>query len=453
MSQPSDNLPPLTARDDELPDDEHGPFAPGQKVGTYEVVDEIGRGGMCIVYKATDSSLKRTVALKVLRPSLARRPKIARRFHHESVLSANLSHEGIAPIYSMEYHPPNLPYFAMELVEGETIDSRVRTDGPFAPDQAVAIARQAAATLSYAHSRDVIHRDITPRNVLVNRATGRVRVVDFGIAQDTTGEIHETYVTQDSSLGTIAFMSPEQNLSGKVDRRSDVFSLGMTLYFMLAGRPAYTARNRAELALAFQMGSPSAPSEHNPAVPPDLDRVVLRMIAVDPDQRHANCAEASEALQAAMAERPDDASKSVGRAATPVRVAVAIVLLASAILVGAWKAGPLLVAMLPSPPATRPPSESAGPVSPSESSPAASRAEEANGFSLFGPIPAPPASEPADASADPVAFAARTVKDIEIPVPPADWTAPDAPADGSKTWLEEFAPVDSPQPDAAGSGN
>ncbi len=446
-----DNLPPLTGHDDELLDDERGPFTPGQKIGTYEVVDEIGRGGMCIVYKATDSSLKRTVALKVLRPSLARRAKIARRFHHESVLSANLSHEGIAPIYSMEYHPPNLPYFAMELVEGETIDSRVRSEGPLAPQQAVNIARQAAATLAYAHSRDVIHRDITPRNVLVDRTTGRVRVVDFGIAQDTAGTIHETYVTQDSSLGTVAFMSPEQNLSGEVDRRSDVFSLGMTLYFMLTGRPAYTARNRAELALAFQMGSPAAPSEHNPAVPSTLDDVVLRMIAVDPDERYADCAEASDAMQAAMAEKSSGPAGSDARMFTPARMAVAMVLLASAVLVGAWKAGPSLLGMLPSTTVNRPSNESAGPASPSKTTPAASTAQQAEGFSLLGPIPVPPPREPGP-STDPAAFAARIARDIEVPLPPADWTAPDAPADGSKTWLEEFstAPAgNNPQLDTA----
>jgi serine/threonine-protein kinase len=443
MYEPPDNLPPLTGQDDELPDDERGPFAPGEQVGTYEVVDEIGRGGMCIVYKATDSALKRTVALKVLRPSLARRPKIARRFHHESVLSANLSHEGIAPIYSLEYHPPGLPYFAMELVEGETIDSLVRAGGPMAPRRAVEIARHVADTLAYAHSRDVIHRDITPRNILVDQASGRVRVVDFGIAQDTEGTIHETYVTQESSFGTLAFMSPEQNLSGRIDRRSDVFSLGMTLYFMLTGRTAWAARNRAELALAFRMQSPAPPSAHNPSIAPELDAIVLRMIETDPDQRYANCADASAVLEAALADEPDEESQSSRRWLTPARAWAALLLVAAVIalhVVLGSSDDPLSAGNTASPDADTAP-QPAGP--PSD--------RVAEGFSLFGPIPAAPSVTRTENASltDPDAFAAEVVDAIEVPLPPKGWTPPNVPADGSDTWLKGFTPPPSQQ----GNGN
>jgi serine/threonine-protein kinase len=319
----------------------------------------------------------------------------------------------------------------MELVEGETIDSLVRSAGPLEPAEAVRIARQVAGALAYAHSRDVIHRDVTPRNILVDPAAGRVRVVDFGIAQDTGGTIHETYVTQDSSLGTVAFMSPEQNLSGQVDRRSDVFSLGMTLHFMLTGRPAYVARNRAELALAFRMRSPSPPSEYNSAVPRALDEVVGRMIAVDPDDRYADCAEASSALGRALSGQASGRhSQPRRRWMTPTRALAAMATVAAVVAMhawlGSWRAE-----------ATGPTARPRLPRAAAQETPPPPEPER---FALFGPIPSPPRPTALAGETDPDAFAAAVVDSIEVPLPPPGWEPPDVPEDGSETWLAEFAP-------------
>ncbi len=270
---------------------EAGPFAPGQAVGDYQILEEVGQGGMCIVYKAYQQSLKRVVALKVLRPSLASNPSVAGRFRSESILAGNLSHPNILPVFSHGQVPPDPPFFTMEFAEGRSVEQTVRRHGPVEPGLAIRIAIDACRALHHAHSRKIIHRDVTPRNILLQNGN-HVRLLDFGIAQDTSGRLARTTTGQAGmAFGTIAFMSPEQNLCQKLDRRTDVFSLGMTLYYMLTGRVAYLARNRQELALAFQLQTPRPPRRINPAVPAELSRIVMKMIAVDRGERYGDCAE------------------------------------------------------------------------------------------------------------------------------------------------------------------
>ena len=313
--------------------DEVGPFAPGRIVDDFEIVGEIGKGGMCFVYEAREQALKRTVALKVLRPSLAQIPSVAKRFRRETILSANLSHPNIVPIFSHGYDPETAtpPYFTMEFVDGRSTEEAVETDGPLEAETAARLAIDLCEALHYAHENNIIHRDVTPRNILL-QSDGRARVVDFGIAQDTTGQLAAATQTRGVSFGTVAFMSPEQNLGQDLDRRTDVFSLGMTLYFMLTGRLAYKAQNRAERALAMQSQNAQPPSARSPAADQALDPIVLKMIAIDRDQRYQTCREVADDLRAYLAGGEVAAAMPPARtaAATVFRVAIALLVIAVA---------------------------------------------------------------------------------------------------------------------------
>ena len=320
---------------DDPPDREPGPFDPGQIVDDLQIIEEIGRGGMCIVYKAAQPGLRRQVALKALRPSLARLGAVARRFRHESVLAASLSHPGIVPIFSHGRDSLGRPWFTMELVDGMSIGERVACDGPMSLAGVLRVAVQACDALGAAHASGIIHRDVTPQNIIL-QTPGRVRLVDFGIAQDTTGRLAGVTRTGREGGGTLAFMSPEQNLGRRLDRRTDIFSLGMTLYYALTGATAYRASNRAELALAFRMQRPRRPEQAGSPPAGPLGRIVMKMIAVDPADRYPSCDELAVELAACGVRR----RRPVAARAEPGRGVVAAALLAmTALAAYAW--GPL----------------------------------------------------------------------------------------------------------------
>ncbi|MFP4355565.1 MAG: protein kinase domain-containing protein [Phycisphaerae bacterium] len=303
MTPPADNLPPITDLHIEV-DDEQGPFRPGQQVDQFTIGREIGRGGMCFVYQARDTRLDRRVAIKALRPSLSQSQSVSRRFFRESVMVGNLSHPNIVPVFSQGHADSGTPYFAMEFVDGQSIADRVAQSGPLGVEEAIDLARQACDALAYAHAREIIHRDITPRNILLDAHHGRARLVDFGVAQDSSGRwMHTT--APGGPVGTVGFMSPEQNLGRQLDERSDIFSLGLVIYFMLTGRCAWQAENRAQLALAYQMKTPAAASHYNPSVPQWLDELVLEMLATNPDQRPQSCREILDRLRVRDADTRD----------------------------------------------------------------------------------------------------------------------------------------------------
>ena len=266
-------------------------------IDDFEILEEVGRGGMGVVYRAFERSLKRVVALKVLLPEIVGNASAAKRFRREAVLAANISHPNIVPVFQVD--PRELPaYFTMEFVPGRSLKDKVESEGYLPPDEAVRIALQAAEALECAHQQHIIHRDIKPSNILLQNHVERVRVTDFGIARDMTGQLAQATMTEGTSAGTPAFMSPEQNLGNELDVRTDVFSLGMTLYYMLTGRVAYKAKNRQKLAVAFREQTPQPPSRLNPDVNSALDQLVMKMIAVDRGQRHADCREVQRALGA-----------------------------------------------------------------------------------------------------------------------------------------------------------
>jgi hypothetical protein len=353
--QPHDTTPLPDVSEAGAPEaaDAEGGGPPPPRIEGFDILEEVGRGGMGMVYRAYERRLRRVVALKVLDPAIAENASAAKRFRREAVLAANLNHPNIVPVFQVE--PSATPrYFTMEFVEGRSVKQKVQREGHLAPDEAARIALQAAEALQYAHEHHILHRDVKPSNLLLQNHVERVRVTDFGIAQDVTGALAEVTQTESTSPGTPAFMSPEQNLGEPLDARTDVFSLGMTLYYMLTGRVAYAARNRQELAVAFRDRPAAPPSRSNGAVPPQLDAVVLRMIAVDPGRRYATAGEAARALRgyldAAAAsprgQRGQPTAPALRRRARRRLLAAAAVLAAAAL---AWILHPMLKPDGPSP--------------------------------------------------------------------------------------------------------
>ena len=206
--------------------------------GRYSIERELGRGGMGVVLLARDVALDRLVAIKLLPPHLAASVEARDRFLREARTAAGLSHPNIVPIHSVE-QAGALVFFVMGYVDGETLRERVERSGPLAPRLALKVMQEVAWALGYAHQRGVIHRDVKPDNIMIERATDRALVTDFGIAvrersgQGGLGEV----------VGTARYMSPEQALGETVDARSDLYSLAATIFFALTGRPPFEGAN------------------------------------------------------------------------------------------------------------------------------------------------------------------------------------------------------------------
>ena len=225
-----------SSKDHSTFDPEH--IAMGDFIDDYKILNEIGQGGMGIVFKAYEKSLRRIVALKVLHSNIAQNPSIAKRFRREAVLAANLSHANIVPVFHID-ESPNPKYFTMEFVQGKSIKEKIEKEGFFEPSEAIRILLQACSDLQYAHENNIIHRDIKPSNILLQNHLERVRITDFGIAQDIAGQIDDSTQTEEATAGTPGFMSPEQNLGENLDKRTDIFSLGLTFHYMLTGQMVY----------------------------------------------------------------------------------------------------------------------------------------------------------------------------------------------------------------------
>jgi serine/threonine protein kinase len=280
-----------------------GQLPPGTRIDDYEILEEVGRGGMGVVYKAHEHSLNRIVALKTLSPSILHSASAGKRFRREAVLAANLSHPHIAQVFNLDKRPQPR-YFTMEFIQGRSLADKVKSSGYLRPAEAIRIALQVCDALACAHRRNILHRDIKPGNILLENHLERVKVTDFGIAQDVSGLLAEVTQTRGVTAGTLGFMSPEQNLGEPLDVCTDIYSLGMTLYYALTGQVAYRAQNPAELAVAFRDQRPHPPSHFNPDVSADLDAVVMKMIAVDRSKRYADCAQVADALRSAEGSRP-----------------------------------------------------------------------------------------------------------------------------------------------------
>ena len=253
----------------------------------YELTHLIARGGMAQVYRAHDRLLDRPVALKVLFPELSVDRAFVERFRREAQAAANLSHPNIVPVY--DWGEDNGAYFiVMEFIDGRALSAVLRESGSLPAHDVASIGANVAAALSFAHRHGVVHRDVKPGNVLI-MADGGVKVTDFGIARAMNTE--ESLTQTGAVMGTAAYFSPEQAEGQGVDSRSDIYSLGVVLYEMSTGKPPFTGDSPVAVASKHVRDHPVMPREVNPAVPVELEAVIMKAMAKSPDDRYATADE------------------------------------------------------------------------------------------------------------------------------------------------------------------
>ncbi|HET6360309.1 protein kinase domain-containing protein [Streptomyces sp.] len=260
--------------------------------GRYRLTHPLGRGGMAEVFAAEDVRLGRTVAVKLLRSDLAEDPVSKARFTREAQSVAGLNHHAVVAVYDSGEDvvgKQTVPYIVMELVEGRTIrDLLVNAEAP-PPEQALIIVSGVLEALAYSHQHGIVHRDIKPANVIITNS-GAVKVMDFGIARALHGA-QSTMTQTGMVMGTPQYLSPEQALGKAVDHRSDLYATGCLLYELLALRPPFTGETPLSVVYQHVQDIPSPPSEVSDVVPPELDGLVMRSLAKDPDDRFQSAEE------------------------------------------------------------------------------------------------------------------------------------------------------------------
>ena len=277
-----------------------------RRLGRFRLEARIGEGGMNEVWLAWDESLKRNVALKILRTGADTKPSVLARFEREALATSRLTSANTVRVFDFGASDDGFSYIAMEYLAGADLQQLVRERGPLPPQRAVALAIQACRSLEEAHAAGIIHRDIKPANLFAARSGDQhdiLKVLDFGIARLVSGSFEAT-ATQ-SVRGTPAYMAPESWSGGDADARSDVYALGATLYSLLTGRPPFTGNDAALLVRAHLLDAPAAPSTlASVPLPASLDAVVLRCLEKAPDDRFASARALEDALVAVAAELP-----------------------------------------------------------------------------------------------------------------------------------------------------
>ena len=271
-----------------------------QRVGRYEIEEKIGDGAMADVYRARDPEIGRRIAIKILKPELRHRAEIAERFLCEARAAGALTHPNIVTIHDVG-EADSYPYIAMELLDGIPLDQHIRAHGALPLETMLAIGAQLARALDYAHRAGIVHRDIKPANIMLCEGGRSAKILDFGIARlddaDPVRAQANALRTQIGQVvGTPRYMSPEQALGLAVDRRSDLFSLGVVLYEMATGRVAFDGSSVATLAIQITQQQPEPLAALLPGCPKGLEYLVGRMLAKTPEKRIASGAEVADAL-------------------------------------------------------------------------------------------------------------------------------------------------------------
>jgi hypothetical protein len=264
--------------------------------GQYAIERELGRGGMGIVVLARDERLDRRVALKVLPPTLAEQSDTRERFLREARMSAQLSHPNIVPVYRAD-DIGGFAFFAMGFVDGETLGDRIRDRGALAPVEVVRILREVSWALAYAHARGIVHRDVKPDNILLERSSGKAIVTDFGIAR---ADFNPSLTQDGLVLGTVHYMSPEQSSGDALDGRSDLYALGCVGFLALSGRLPFEGQSPQSILIAHATKEPPSLRSVAPQVPAPLAAVIDQCLRKAPADRFATGEELAEALGKAI---------------------------------------------------------------------------------------------------------------------------------------------------------
>ena len=271
----------------------------------YVLGPELGRGGMGIVYRATDQRLARDVAIKVLPPELSYREDLRLRFTREAQLAGGLSHPNIVPIFDVD-EANGLVWYEMAFVDGESVRARVDRDGPLTEPQTRRIVREVAWALAYAHARGIVHRDIKPDNIMLERSTGRALVTDFGIAKVAEGD---TPTQPGTVLGSLMYMSPEQATGEEIDGRADVYSLGLCGHFMLSGHTPFAKATILTVAARIATGATPEWDTIEQPIDPSFQQLLEKCVAADPNDRWQDAEDILDALgPQGVAPRPMPAS-------------------------------------------------------------------------------------------------------------------------------------------------
>jgi serine/threonine-protein kinase len=270
----------------------------GSQFAGYRLEGEVGRGGMGVVYRATELGLDRPVALKLIAPELAGDPAFRERFLHESRLAASIDHRGILPVYAAGEADGEL-YLATRYVSGTDLRALLETDGPLAPERALALVEQVADALDAAHERGLVHRDVKPGNVLVDSGS-HCYLCDFGLTK-RLGQSGATTVAGPLA-GTLDYLAPEQIRQAPVDGRADQYALACVLYECLAGRPPFRRESEAQTLWGHMQEPPPPLPDH-----PELDEVLERGLAKEPEERYDSCGQLVESAREALGLEPSRA--------------------------------------------------------------------------------------------------------------------------------------------------
>jgi serine/threonine-protein kinase len=275
--------------------------------GRFEVQDEIGTGGMGTVYKVIDRKINEEMALKILKPEIAPKAEVIERFKNELKLARRISHKNVCRLYDLHEEAGTL-FITMEYVPGEGLDVLIHREGRLSAEKACALARQIVEGLVQAHNLGVIHRDLKPRNIMID-SQGNVRIMDFGIARHLGGPD----LTADGIMvGTPHYMSPEQASGESVDQRTDIYALGAILFEMVVGRPPFEGENALAVAFKHKTELPKHPREFNPEVPASFDRLIIKCLAKKREDRYQSAEELLVELVRFMAGEPAAATEAPG---------------------------------------------------------------------------------------------------------------------------------------------
>jgi serine/threonine-protein kinase len=282
----------------------------GQHLGVYQISEQIGQGGMATVFKATDPTNGRLVAIKVLPRHFNQNPGFASRFEREAPIIAGLNHPHIVSVYDYGRSDDGTAYLVMAYIEGDTLADRLKVGMPFT--EAYYLFPPIGQAVAYAHQQGMIHRDLKPSNVLIDQHH-HVFVADFGLAQMMTGD---SSLTASLIMGTPAYMSPEQGEGRPADKRSDIYTLGIILYEMTTGQRPFEAETPMAVMLKQLTDILVHPRQLNPDLTPEVEQIILKALAKNPDDRYQSAAQMTRELQVATGVQVDTALAGSQAAAT-----------------------------------------------------------------------------------------------------------------------------------------